>query len=465
MKNVLFVSLGCDKNLVDSEKMLGLLNEAGYRVAQEESEADAIVVNTCCFIHDAKEESVETILEMAEWKKKGRLKALIVTGCMAQRYQDEIQQEIPEVDVVIGTTGYTEIVPILDEILAEAEASQKEAAVEEPKEKSFVNCCPSIDLLPASLADKRVVTTGGYTAYLKIAEGCNKRCTYCIIPYIRGHYRSFPMEDLLEEARKLAEGGVKELILIAQETTVYGMDCYGRKALPELLTKLCEIEGIEWIRILYCYPEEITDELIAVMKKEKKICHYLDIPIQHSEDTILKRMGRRTNRAELVSLVEKLRKEIPDIVLRTTLITGFPGETEEEFKNMVDFVDSMEFDRLGVFPYSAEEGTKAAEMDGQITEEVKESRRDEIMALQQEISADKAASRIDDEMSVLIEGYLYEDDIYIGRTYMDAPKVDGNVFVRAEEELISGDIVPVRITGANEYDLMGDVIYADEFTE
>ncbi len=465
MKNVLFVSLGCDKNLVDSEKMLGLLNEAGYRVAQEESEADAIVVNTCCFIHDAKEESVETILEMAEWKKKGRLKALIVTGCMAQRYQDEIQQEIPEVDAVIGTTGYTEIVPILDEILAEAEASLKEAAVEEPKEKSFVNCCPSIDLLPASLADKRVVTTGGYTAYLKIAEGCNKRCTYCIIPYIRGHYRSFPMEDLLEEARKLAEGGVKELILIAQETTVYGMDCYGRKALPELLTKLCEIEGIEWIRILYCYPEEITDELIAVMKKEKKICHYLDIPIQHSEDTILKRMGRRTNRAELVSLVEKLRKEIPDIVLRTTLITGFPGETEEEFKNMVDFVDSMEFDRLGVFPYSAEEGTKAAEMDGQITEEVKESRRDEIMALQQEISADKAASRIDDEMSVLIEGYLYEDDIYIGRTYMDAPKVDGNVFVRAEEELISGDIVPVRITGANEYDLMGDVIYADEFTE
>ena len=465
MRNVLFVSLGCDKNLVDSEKMLGLLNEAGYRVAQEESEADAIVVNTCCFIHDAKEESVETILEMAEWKKKGRLKALIVTGCMAQRYQDEIQQEIPEVDAVIGTTGYTEIVPILDEILAEAEASQKEAAVEEPKEKSFVNCCPSIDLLPASLADKRVVTTGGYTAYLKIAEGCNKRCTYCIIPYIRGHYRSFPMEDLLEEARKLAEGGVKELILIAQETTVYGMDCYGRKALPELLTKLCEIEGIEWIRILYCYPEEITDELIAVMKKEKKICHYLDIPIQHSEDTILKRMGRRTNRAELVSLVEKLRKEIPDIVLRTTLITGFPGETEEEFKNMVDFVDSMQFDRLGVFPYSAEEGTKAAEMDGQITEEVKESRRDEIMALQQEISADKAASRIDDEMSVLIEGYLYEDDIYIGRTYMDAPKVDGNVFVRAEEELISGDIVPVRITGANEYDLMGDVIYADEFTE
>ena len=458
MRNVLFISLGCDKNLVDSEKMLGLLNAAGYQVAQEESEADAIVVNTCCFIHDAKEESIETILEMAEWKKRGRLKALVVTGCMAQRYQEEINQEIPEVDAVIGTTGYTEIVPILDEILGTVEVSQKE-------QNSFVNCCPSIDLLPDSLADKRVVTTGGYTAYLKIAEGCNKRCTYCIIPYIRGHYRSFPMEDLLEEAQRLAEGGVKELILIAQETTVYGMDCYGRKALPELLTKLCKIDGIEWIRILYCYPEEITDELIDVMKKEKKICHYLDIPIQHSEDTILKRMGRRTDRAELVSLVEKLRREIPDIILRTTLITGFPGETEEEFNNMVDFVDKMEFDRLGVFPYSAEEGTKAAEMDNQIASDIKESRRDEIMALQQEISAEKAESHIGQEMSVLIEGYLYEDDIYIGRTYMDAPKVDGNVFVRAQEELISGDMVPVRITGANEYDLMGDVIYADEFTE
>ena len=463
MKNVLFVSLGCDKNLVDSEKMLGLLNEAGYRVAQEESEADAIVVNTCCFIHDAKEESVETILEMAEWKKKGRLKALIVTGCMAQRYQDEIQQEIPEVDAVIGTTGYTEIVPILDEILAEAEASQKEAAVEEPKEKSFVNCCPSIDLLPASLADKRVVTTGGYTAYLKIAEGCNKRCTYCIIPYIRGHYRSFPMEDLLEEARKLAEGGVKELILIAQETTVYGMDCYGRKALPELLTKLCEIEGIEWIRILYCYPEEITDELIAVMKKEKKICHYLDIPIQHSEDTILKRMGRRTNRAELISLVEKLRKEIPDIVLRTTLITGFPGETEEEFNNMVDFVDKMEFDRLGVFTYSPEEDTPAATMPDQVAEEVKEARRDEIMELQQEISYDKGTDRIGQELLVMIEGKVADESAYIGRTYGDAPKVDGYIFVQTGELLMTGDFAKVRVTGALEYDLIGEL--ADEYTE
>ena len=458
MKKVLFISLGCDKNLVDSEKMLGLLGDSGYAIVEEESEADAIVVNTCCFIHDAKEESIETILEMAEWKQKGNVKALVVTGCLAQRYQDEIEEAIPEVDAVIGTTGYTEIVKILDQLLDKSE-------IEHEEEHSLLSCCPSIDLLPASLSDKRVVTTGGYTAYLKIAEGCNKRCTYCVIPYIRGRYRSFPMEDLLEEAERLAKSGVKELILIAQETTVYGTDLYGRKSLPELLRKLCQIDGLSWIRILYCYPEEITDELIQVIKEEEKICHYLDIPIQHSEDRILRNMGRKTNRAELISLVEKLRSEIPDIVLRTTLITGFPGETEDEFEHMLDFVDEMEFDRLGVFPYSPEEGTKAAEMEDQVPDEVKEQRRDAIMELQQEISAGAAADRIGEEMSVLIEGYLYEEDIYVGRTYMDAPKVDGNVFVRSEEEMISGDIVPVRITGANEYDLMGDVIYADEFAE
>lgn len=445
---ILFISLGCDKNLVDTEMMLGMLAESGHTFTDDESEAEAAVVNTCCFIGDAKEESINTILEMAELKKSGQLKALIVAGCLAQRYKEEIQTEIPEVDEILGTMAIDSVVAAIEEVCggkSNNHITDPDAALVYGKHRS--------------------VTTGGHFAYLKIAEGCDKRCTYCIIPKVRGSFRSVPMDVLAKEASELAEGGVKELILVAQETTVYGKDLYGEKSLPRLLRELCRIPGIEWIRLLYCYPEEITDELIAVMKKEKKICHYLDIPIQHSEDTILKRMGRRTNRAELVSLVEKLRKEIPDIVLRTTLITGFPGETEEEFKNMVDFVDSMEFDRLGVFPYSAEEGTKAAEMDGQITEEVKESRRDEIMALQQEISADKAASRIDDEMSVLIEGYLYEDDIYIGRTYMDAPKVDGNVFVRAEEELISGDIVPVRITGANEYDLMGDVIYADEFTE
>ncbi len=452
MRNVLFVSLGCDKNLVDSEKMLGLLKENGYQIVEEETQADAIVVNTCCFIHDAKEESIETILEMTKWKEEGRLKVLLVTGCLAQRYSDEIQKEIPEVDAVVGTSGYGEIVSIMNELF-EKEGSE------------HISYCPDVDLLPPSFTDKRVVTTGAYTAYLKIAEGCNKRCTYCIIPYIRGNYRSFPMEDLVEEAQILAKNGVKELILIAQETTVYGKDIYGRKALPELLKKLCAIEELQWIRILYCYPEEITEELIQTMKEEPKICHYLDIPIQHSEDRILKKMGRRTSRAELVELVNHLREEIPDITLRTTLITGFPGETDEDADRMYDFVDEMEFDRLGVFTYSPEEGTKAAEMPDQIEESVKEERRDRIMALQQEISAALAESHIGEEMQVMIEGYLFEEDIYIGRTYMDAPKVDGNVFVRSEEEMISGDIVPVRITGANEYDLMGDVIYADELTE
>ena len=455
MKNVLMISLGCDKNLVDSEKMLGLLAEGGYTIVEEEAEADAIVINTCCFIHDAKEESIETILEMASWKEKGRLKALVITGCLAQRYKDEIAKELPEVDAVIGISGYTEIVPVLDALLKEAQTEEEHPLV----------CCPSIDLLTPSLSDKRMVTTGSYTAYLKIAEGCNKRCTYCVIPYIRGRYRSFPMEDLLDEAGRLVEGGAKELILIAQETTVYGMDLYGKKMLPELLRRLCGLEGLDWIRILYCYPEEITDELIQVMKEEEKICHYLDIPIQHSEDSILKRMGRKTDRAELTELIGKLRREIPDIILRTTLITGFPGETEEEFERMKEFVEQMRFDRLGVFTYSPEEGTKAADMEGQIDEECKEARRDAVMELQQQISAEKAASMVGKEMSVLIEGYLYEEDIYVGRTYMDAPKVDGNVFVRSEEEMISGDIVPVRITGASEYDLMGDVIYEDEFTE
>lgn len=456
-QNILFISLGCDKNLVDSEKMLGLLRENDFTIVEEEQDADVIVVNTCCFIHDAKEESIETLLEMAEWKKKGHLKVLIAAGCLAQRYQAEIEEEIPEVDAVIGTNGYTDIVSVITELL---ETEEKNAG-----EHLFKSCCPSIDILPPSLSDKRVVTTGGYTAYLKIAEGCDKRCTYCIIPYIRGKYRSFPMEDLLEEASALAAQGVRELILVAQETTVYGVDRYGKKMLPELLTKLCAIDGLQWIRLLYCYPEEITDELIAVMAKETKICHYLDIPIQHSEDSVLKRMGRRTNRAELEELVRKLRKEIPDIVLRTTLITGFPGETEEDFENMVHFVDTMEFDRLGVFPYSPEEGTPAAGMEPQIPEEISEERRDEIMELQQAISEEKAAARVGSRMDVMIEGYLYEEDIYIGRTYMDAPKVDGNVFVRSEEELISGDIVPVSITGSSEYDLMGDVYYENEFTE
>ena len=473
MKNVLFISLGCDKNLVDSEKMLGLLSEAGYTIVEEEEQADAIVINTCCFIHDAKEESIETIIEMASWKEKGRVRALVITGCLAERYKEEIGEELPEVDAVIGTTGYTEIVKVLDSLLGEtdaAEVSEENVPADEangagPAQTHPLIFCPSIDLLPPSLPDKRMVTTGSYTAYLKIAEGCNKHCSYCVIPSVRGRYRSFPMEDLVEEAGRLVDGGAKELILVAQETTVYGVDLYGQKMLPELLRRLCRLEGLAWIRVLYCYPEEITEELIQVMKEEEKICHYLDIPIQHSEDAVLKQMGRKTDRAELTALIGKLRAEIPDITLRTTLITGFPGETEEDFARMTDFVEQMRFDRLGVFTYSPEEGTRAAAMDGQIAEEVKEERRDRIMELQQAICAEEAAGRVGSEMSVLIEGYLYEEDIYVGRTYMDAPKVDGNVFVRSEEEMISGDIVPVRITGASEYDLMGDVIYEDEFTE
>lgn len=449
MRNVLFVSLGCDKNLIDSEKMIGLLAEHGYQMVQEEKDADAIVVNTCCFIEEAKEESIEEILKAGQWKEKGRLKALVVAGCMAQRYEKEIRESIPEVDAVVGTTGYTKICKVMDTVFEEQEEDKKE----------FVDYLPDVDILPESVSDKRVLTTASYMAYLKIAEGCNKRCSYCVIPYVRGHYRSVPMEDVLHEAETLAKEGVKELILVAQETTVYGVDLYQKKCLPELLHKLCKIEGIEWIRLLYCYPEEITDELIETIATEKKICHYLDMPIQHSEDKILKAMGRRTSRRDLVELIGKLRKRIPDIALRTTLITGFPGETTEEFENMCRFVNDMEFERLGVFTYSREEGTRAALMDQQIDEETKKERRDEIMELQQEISADIGQSKIGQTMDVLIEGYLYDEDVYIGRTYMDAPKVDGNVFVRAEEELISGDIVPVKITGANEYDLMGDVIY------
>ncbi|MBR5047463.1 MAG: 30S ribosomal protein S12 methylthiotransferase RimO [Eubacterium sp.] len=454
MRNVCFISLGCDKNLVDSEKMLGLLQEGGYQICQEESMADAIVINTCCFIHDAKEESIETILEVSRWKEEGHLKFLVVTGCLAQRYADEMEEALPEVDAVIGISGYDRIVPVLDQLFEGAAGKER-----------LLSYLPDLDRQTSSYPDKRVITTGPYTAYLKIAEGCDKFCSYCIIPYIRGRYRSVPMEDLLSEAENLAAKGVRELLLVAQETTLYGTDLYGRKALPELLRKLCAIEGLQWIRILYCYPEEITEELIQTMKEEPKICHYLDMPIQHCEDRILKSMGRKTSREELVGLVGHLREEIPDIILRTTLITGYPGETEEESDRMYDFVDEMEFDRLGVFTFSPEEGTKAALMPDQVEDSVKEARRDKIMMLQQEISADHLASLIGTEMEVMIEGYLYEEDIYIGRTYMDAPKVDGNVFVRSGEEMISGDIVPVRITGANEYDMMGDVIYADEFAE
>lgn len=444
--NVLFVSLGCDKNLVDSEVMLGLLAKNGYVLTDDETEADIIVVNTCCFINDAKEESIQTILEMAEHRKNGRCKALVVTGCLAQRYKKEIVDEIEEVDAVLGTTTYDEIIKAV------------QTALKGQQMLEFHD----LDALPARSAG-RMLTTGGHYAHLKIAEGCNKHCTYCIIPKIRGNYRSVPMEQLTEEAKDLAEQGVKELILVAQETTLYGKDLYGKKSLHILLKELCKISGIRWIRILYCYPEEIYDELIQVMKEEKKVCHYLDLPIQHASDDILRKMGRRTNKQQLKDIVWKLRSEIPDIALRTTLISGFPGETQEQHEELMEFVDEMEFERLGVFTYSPEEDTPAAEMDGQIDEEVKEDRRDELMELQQDIAFDKAQQMVGRSVLAMVEGTVADENAYVARTYADAPNIDGYLFVNTGEMLMSGDFVRVKITGAQEYDLIGEI--EDEFAE
>lgn len=443
---ILFISLGCDKNLVDSEKMLALLSEKGYGFTDDEAEADIVVINTCCFINDAKQESIDTILEMAELRKNGALKALIAAGCLAQRYREEIQKEIPEVDMIIGISAIDEITQALDKFLC----GQKENYYGSPDKRPYADT-------------KRILTTGGHYAYLKIAEGCNKHCTYCIIPKVRGSYRSIPMENLVEEAEMLAAEGVKELIIVAQETTLYGVDLYGVKTLPTLLRRLCRIDGLYWIRILYCYPEEIDDELIRVIKEEPKICHYLDLPIQHGCDTILKRMGRRTTGGELEEVVGKLRREIPDICIRTTLITGFPGETEEEHEELMAFVERMEFDRLGVFTYSQEEDTPAAVMTGQIPEEVKEERRAQLMELQQEIAFDAAVSMEGKLVDAMIEGKVTDEDAYVARTYKDAPNVDGFLFINTKRELMTGDFVKCRITGAYEYDLIGEL--EDEFTQ
>ena len=443
---ILFISLGCDKNLVDSEHMLGLLTRHGYTITDDETCADIIVINTCCFIHDAKEESIQNILEMAEYKKKGSCKALLVTGCMAQRYQKEIPQEIPEVDAVLGTNSYDKIVEAIDEVLQGKDYQRYEPLTGIPETDA-----------------RRVVTTGGSFEYLKIAEGCDKHCTYCIIPRLRGRYRSVPMERLIAEAHQMAEEGVKELILVAQETTVYGKDIYGEKSLHLLLKKLCQIPGICWIRILYCYPEEIYPELIQVMKEEPKICHYLDLPIQHANDEILKRMGRRTTKQELIDIVQNLRREIPDIALRTTLITGFPGETQEQHQELLEFVDEMEFDRLGVFTYSPEEDTPAAAMPNQIDEEVKLDRQAELMELQQEISLDNGERRVGQEVLAMVEGKVADENAYVARTYADAPSVDGYLFLNTTQTLVTGDFVKARITGSLEYDLIGEI--DDEYTE
>ena len=439
---ILFVSLGCDKNLVDTENMLGILKNKGFQFTDDEWEADIIAINTCCFIGDAKQESINTILEMAEHKKDARCKVLVVAGCLAHRYQDEIIKEIPEVDAFVGTSSYDKIADMINSVL---------------EEKGISNFVEDANRMPMVEAD-RIVTTPGYYEYLKIAEGCDKHCTYCVIPKVRGNFRSFPIEYLVNQTKKLVEGGVKEIILVAQETTLYGVDLYGKKSLPKLLHNLGLIEGLEWIRILYCYPEEINDELIEAIKNEPKVCHYLDMPIQHASDNILKRMGRRTSKQELTDIVAKLRREIPDIALRTTLITGFPGETDVDHEEVMQLIDECEFDRLGVFTYSREEDTVAAQMPDQIDEEIKEKYRDELMQLQQEISADRSAAMIGRIVRVMIEGFIPEDNTYVGRSYKDAPNVDGLVFVECDRELMSGDFIDVKITGSTEYDLIGTIV-------
>lgn len=443
---ILFISLGCDKNLVDTEMMLGMLVQKGFSITDDETEAEAVVVNTCCFINDAKQESINTLLEMAQLRKNGSIRALIAAGCLAQRYQEEIQKEIPEVDAIVGTTATDAVVEALEEVLSGNSRNHLKD----------INSTPVYDR-------KRIVTTGGHYAYLKIAEGCDKHCSYCIIPKVRGSYRSIPMDSLVSEAEELAAFGVKEVILVAQETTLYGVDLYGRKCLPELLHRLCAVSGICWVRILYCYPEEITDELIEAVRSEEKVCNYLDIPIQHASDRILKRMGRRTSRQELTGMIAKLRGQIPDICLRTTLITGFPGETQEEHESLLEFVDEMEFDRLGVFTYSPEEDTPAALFDDQIDEDVKLERQADLMELQQEIAFERAQEAVGSTLSVMVEGRVPEEGVYVARSYRDAPNVDGFVFIQTDRELMTGDFVRVRITGSHEYDLIGEI--EDEFTE
>ena len=438
---ILPVSLGCDKNLVDSEKMLGILADRGYAFTDDEEEAEGALVNTCCFIGDAKEESIQTLLRLAELRKSGQLKALVVGGCLSQRYQEQIREEIPEVDACIGTMAITAVADTFDAVLAGRSENHYEPLSSDP-----------------TVETRRIVTTGGHFAYLKIAEGCDKNCTYCIIPKVRGPYRSVPMEALLREAEELASAGVKELILVAQETTIYGKDLYGKKSLPELLHALCGIEGIEWIRILYGYPEELTEEIIETIATEPKICHYLDLPIQSASDRILRAMGRRTSQQSLREVIGRLRERIPDICLRTTLIAGFPGETQEDFEETYRFVNEMEFDRLGVFAYSQEEDTRAALLPDQVPEEVKESRREELMELQQAVVFDRIEEMIGRKLTVMVEGKVADEDVYVTRTYRDAPDVDGYLFLHTDATLNTGDFVKAKVTQAREYDLVGELI-------
>ena len=450
--NILMVSLGCDKNLCDSEAMLGLLAKHNYNITNDEQEAVDIIVNTCSFIKDAMEESVNTVLEMAKLKQQN-LKYLIVTGCMAQRFKDEIFDEIPEIDACLGTSSFDKILDVIEELKARD-------GIEDAEEISVYD---DIDRLATITESNKVITSGTFMGYLKIAEGCDKFCTYCVIPHIRGHYRSVPMEQLLKEAEYMASQGIEELVLVAQETTCYGKDLYGEKRLHVLVRELAKIDGIKWIRLMYCYPEEIYDELIDCFKEEPKLLHYIDMPMQHSEDAILKRMGRRTDRASIEAVIGKLREAAPDIAIRTSLIAGFPGETQEEHEALMAFLDEQELDRVGVFTYSREDGTPAATFENQIDEETAEQWRNEIMELQQEISLDKNETFVGKIMQVIIEGYSSDDDVYVGRTYRDAPGVDGLVFVNCDYELMSGQIVDVRINEVGPYDMIGGIV--DESAE
>lgn len=446
------VSLGCDKNLCDSEAMLGLLAKHNYNITNDEREADAVIVNTCSFIKDAMEESVNTVLEMAKLKQQN-LKYLIVTGCMAQRFKDEIFAEIPEIDACLGTSSFDKILDVIEELKARD-------GMEDAEEISVYD---DIDRLAMITESNKVITSGTFMGYLKIAEGCDKFCTYCVIPHIRGHYRSVPMEQLIKEAQYMASQGIEELVLVAQETTCYGKDLYGEKRLHVLVRELAKIDGIKWIRLMYCYPEEIYDELIDCFRDEPKLLHYIDMPIQHSEDAILKRMGRRTDRASIEAVIGKLREAAPDIAIRTSLIAGFPGETQEEHEALMAFLDEQELDRVGVFTYSREDGTPAAAFENQIDEETAAQWRNEIMELQQEISLDKNETFVGKIMQVIVEGYSSDDDVYVGRTYRDAPGVDGLVFVNCDYELMSGQIVDVRINEVGPYDMIGGIV--DESAE
>ena len=442
---IIFISLGCDKNLVESEQMMSILSERGYEFTDDETLAEAAVINSCCFIGDAKEESIETVLDLSHLKDEGSLRFIILAGCLAQRYADEVRRELPEVDAIVGTTAFDKIADVLDSL----------------RRGESVNALCDRDRL-VFLPRRRTISTAGYFEYLKIAEGCDKCCTYCIIPSVRGRYRSIPLEDLIEDAERLVSLGVRELILIAQETTLYGVDLYGKKTLPELLRRLCRLEGLFWIRLMYCYPEEIDDELIEVIQEEPKICRYLDIPIQHSSDRILQAMGRRTSASQIEDTVRHLREALPDICLRTTIISGFPTETESEHRELLDFVGRLRFDRLGDFTYSPEEGTAAAKMDGQIDDEIKERRRDEVMERQQRVAFDISKEQIGKVFDVIVEGYLPDDGVYVGRTYRDAPDVDGLIFLENPKgemrELISGEFVRAKVTKSSGYDLTGEIL-------